>query len=213
VIHLIGVNHRIQWEKLPSANAYIPHEVQQDQARYSTLIEEFLCKFHSPVVAEEYTGEKLRETKTRSILLEIKSAYEVRHRVKIEHIFAEPCTAQKEVIGYKEPESIEVLLKRNQQKDPTDEETMAHVIAHQHPIREKFWLDKIRKNLDKDILFVCGDIHLVTFPMLLERELINYEVIEGRVGVRNLKMLDYRALKYAQDHGMLGKTNCFCLVD
>ncbi len=142
MIHLIGVNHRVQWERLPSANAYVPHEVQQNQAKYSTLIERFLCKFHSPVVAEEYTEEKLRETKTRSILLEIKSAYEVHHGVKVEHIFAEPCKAQKEAIGYKEPESIEVLLRRKQRKDPTSEETMAHVIAHQHPIREEFWLDK-----------------------------------------------------------------------
>jgi hypothetical protein len=72
---------------------------------------------------------------------------------------------------------------------------------------------KIRNNLDKDILFVCGDIHLVTFPMLLKRELIDYEVIEGRVGVTNLNTLDYRALKYAQDRDILGRTDCFCLVD
>jgi hypothetical protein len=54
---------------------------------------------------------------------------------------------------------------------------------------------------------------LVTFPMLLKRELIDYEVIEGRVGVTNLNTLDYRALKYAQDTDILGRTDCFCLVD
>ena len=54
---------------------------------------------------------------------------------------------------------------------------------------------------------------MVTFPMLLKRELIDYEVIEGRVGVTNLNTLDYRALKYAQDRDILGRTDCFCLVD
>jgi hypothetical protein len=210
VIHLIGVNHRVQWERLPSRNCYVPIQVRKEQARYSALIEDFLRKFDSRVVAEEYTAAKLEESKSRSILFEIKSAYEISNGVKIEHIFAEPCTAEKEARGYKEPEAIEILLKRHNGRDPTSEEIMAHVIAHQHPIREGFWLDRIRNNLNSDILFVCGDIHLATFPILLQRERISHEIIEDRVGVRNTTTLDYRALEHARSTGMLANTDCFC---
>jgi probable addiction module antidote protein len=55
---------------------------------------------------------------------------------------------------------------------PTCEQVMAHMIAHQHPIRERFWLDRIEQYRDRETLFVCGDIHLATFPRLLEKELI-----------------------------------------
>jgi hypothetical protein len=200
----------VQWERLPSLNCYVPIQVREEQARYSVLIEDFLRKFDSCVVPEEYTAAMLEEAKSRSILFEIKSAYEIRNGVEIEHIFAEPCMAEKKARGYKEPEAIKALLKVHNGRNPTCEEIMAHVIAHQHPIREEFWLDRVRDNLSKNILFVCGDIHLATFPILLQRERIGYEIIEERVGVRSTTTLDYRALEYARCNGMLASTDCFC---
>jgi hypothetical protein len=211
VIRLIGVNHRIQWKKPPWINAYVPREVRDDQTQYSSLIESFLCEFSPAVVAEEYTERQLKESKTQSILLAIKEAYEANHGTKIIHVFAEPESAEKRARGYKEQDVIEALLKRRLHINPTPEQTMAHVIAHQHPIRERLWLDRISEHMSNEIFFVCGDIHLITFSKLLERERIDHKVIASRIGVRNLDTLEYRALKFAQDNNMFGETDCYCL--
>jgi hypothetical protein len=210
VIHLIGVNHRVQWEKPSWVNAYVPNEVKADQAQYRALIEDFLRDFHPSRLAEEYTESKLKDSNALSILLTLKEAYVARCGAEVKHIFAEPEPAEKTAIGYKEPETVRALLEKSLNIEPTDEEVMAHVIAHQHPIREKFWLGKIGEHLKSDVLFVCGDIHLSTFPKLLKEEHIRYEVIKDRVGVRDLNVLDYRALKYAQDDNMF-EADCVCM--
>jgi hypothetical protein len=88
---------------------------------------------------------------------------------------------------------------------------MAHVIAHQHPIREDLWLDAIKQHKDSEIIFVCGDIHLCTFRRLLKKRGINSRIVERGIGVDSSCLAEYEGLKFAQDNGMFSDAYCFCL--
>ena len=87
---------------------------------------------------------------------------------------------------------------------------LAHEIAHQYPRRERFWLRELEKENAKNVLFVCGDIHLRTFPKLLATEGIESEVIKGGIGV-DYSMAEYKAFEFAENNNMFSQTDCFCL--
>lgn len=209
MIHLIGVEHKVQC-KNPNWGVTQAHRDNWD--RYSSIIEESLRTFQPSAVAEELNQEILdRKNGAMSILQSVKENHEARTGTKIQHIFAEPDSAAKSAKGYKEPERIKAILRARIGKEPTCEQVMAHVVAHQHRIREALWLESVSDYLRSEMLFVCGDIHLYTFPKLLEREGIPYKVFASRVGVGNLKLPEYRGLEYAQSNNMLGEPDCICL--
>jgi len=88
---------------------------------------------------------------------------------------------------------------------------MAHVIAHQHPIRENLWLEAINEYKCSEIVFVCGDIHLYTFRKLLKETEINSRIVAHGIGVDSSCLTEYNGLKFALENNMFSETNCFCL--
>lgn len=209
MIHLVGVEHKVQWRQ-PTANASPARQV--NWARYTSIIEGLIRDIKPSVVAEELNQEILdKRNHAKSILLAIKKDYEVKAGTKIQHIFAEPCSAEKNAKGYKEPETIKTILTARMGVEPASWQVMAHVVAHQHPIREMLWLDAVKDFLGGEMIFVCGDIHLDTFPTLLAKERIDYKITERRIGVDSLCLAEYEGLKFASDNQMFSDTNCFCL--
>jgi hypothetical protein len=151
--------------------------VKQTGASILALIEETLRDEALSAVAEEYNLELLKaHNNAESILRSITMSVERESGRRIEHIFAEPCGDEKRTIGYKEDSAVKEILKRNSGLDPPPELVWAHMAAHQFPIREEFWLEKIKAYLDGDILFVCGDAPIDTFPLLLDSNGSAYKV-------------------------------------
>lgn len=211
MIHLIGVDHRVQYMNL---NWRVAQQTKDDWNYYSSVIRQLISTIQPIAVAEELNKEILiGKNHAESILIAAKKDYETITGMKIEHIFAEPDAAWKTATGYKEPEQIKSMLETRMGVEPTIEQVWGHMVAHQHLVREKFWLGSIEKHLGGEIVFVCGDIHLETFPTLLTRRGIQSAVVECHVGVRNLDGPEYRGLKFAQENNLLDQTDCFCLKD
>jgi hypothetical protein len=112
--------------------------------------------------------------------------------------------------GYKEREAVRSMLEARMRVEPAPEEVMAHVVAHQHPIRERCWIEAITKYLDNEILFVCGDIHIYTFSRALEQLKVRSKIVAQGIGVDLSCLGDYNGLSYALAKDMLNDSRCFC---
>jgi len=209
MIHLIGVEHKVQWRhpKAPASSAR-----QANWAHYSSILEETIAAFTPAVVAEEFNQESLdHRNGAKSLLLCKTKDFESRTGASIEHVFAEPDLAEKNAKGYKCEETIKAILTAKMHTEPTGEQIMAHMIAHQHPIRERIWLEKIWKHRSSEMLFICGDIHLYTFCRLLRKEGISCRIAKRKIGVDSSCLSAYKGLKYAIENDICSDAHCFCL--
>ncbi len=69
---------------------------------------------------------------------------------------------------------------------------MSHMVAHQHPIREDLWFEKIKKHKESEMLFVCGDVHLYTFRRFLREKGVRCRVgAERGIGARDASCQSY----------------------
>lgn len=223
-IHLIGVEHRVQWRQ-PMAPL---SQVRQDSwAVYSSILLESIGKFRPTVVAEELNEETLcTKNKAESILLSTKKAYELDRGIVIKHIFAEPCSVQKHKLGIGLELPFSFLSSSERRLHPpdgiphiSDYEWHKHDIAHRFPIREDFWIARLRDDIRKTAIFVCGALHVCTFKERLERIGITVEVIADSVGcLPTLRESDaYKALQDVRENGfppvLTGvDSNCFCTM-
>jgi hypothetical protein len=161
------------------------------------------------LLAEEEQPELLIKYSAISLLDAIHRAHGIRHE------FVDPNARERNVIGYKGFEQLCLLEPINNIFGVEgDYEAMkvahAHDIAHQYSIRERFWLNELQRQAANTVLFVCGDLHLRTFPKLLAAEGIVSEVIKGGIGV-DYSIIEYKAFEFAEANNMFDETDCFCL--
>lgn len=197
MIHLIGVDHFKAQRKKRGL------ELTELQRRYQSVVESAIASIRPDLLAEEDHPSYLSEDDAESILQPM-----ARSR-GIAHLFVEADRATQKALGYKTVDIIKVLLIAR--GDGSATAASAHKIAHQFPIRERFWLGKISRTNANNVLLVCGDLHLTTLTNLLAGEGRPYSILAERVGVDAANDPEYQALKYAQDRNMFGETNCFCL--
>jgi hypothetical protein len=197
MIHLIGADHfRAQRKK----RGLEPTEIQR---YYQSVVESAIHSIHPDLLAEEDHPSYLSEDGAESLLLPIAQSHGIRH------LYVEADRATQRKLGYKTVDVIkELLIARG---DLSAHAASAHKIAHQFPIRERFWLAEIDKAVAGKVLLVFGDLHLATFTGLLASGGIPYSIFAERVGVDTANDPEYAALKYAEDNNMFGQTNCFCL--
>ena len=214
MIHLIGVEHKVQWRK-PKVPAYekIQPEIRRTNWElYSEIIRRAVCVIQPSVVAEEMNQEILdRNNNAESILLNFADDYKTHTGKEIQHLFAEPNLAEKDAVGYKDEEAIKAILTTRMHAEPTCEQIMAHIIAHHHPKRERIWFEKIEEHRDSEMLFVCGDIHLYTFRRFLRAKGIHCRIAKRKIGVDSSCLSEYKGLKLAIQNNMCSDVHCFCL--
>ncbi len=197
MIHLIGVDHFKAQRKKSGL------ELTELQRQYQAIVESAIRSLRPDLLAEEDHPSYLSEDGAASILQPLAQSQ------GIPHLFVEADRATQKKLGYKTVDMIkELLIARG---DCSATTASAHKIAHQFPIRERFWLTELNRTTANNVLLVCGDLHFTTFTDLLAAEGIPYSILAERVGVDTANDPEYQALKYAQDNYMFGETNCFCL--
>jgi hypothetical protein len=197
MIHLIGVDHFKAQRKKRGL------ELTELQRQYKAIVESAIQSLHPDLLAEEDHPSYLSEDDAESILQSIAQSHGIRH------LFVEADRATQRKLGYKTVDMIKALLIAR--GDGSATAASAHKIAHQFPIRERFWLTELNRTAANHVLLVCGDLHFTTLTNLLATEGIPHSILAERVGVDTANDPEYQALKYAQDHNMFGETNCFCL--
>lgn len=199
MVHLIGADHFRAQRKIRGLN---PTEIQR---YYQSVVESAVQSIQPELLAEEDHPSYLSGDGAESLLLPIAQSHGIRH------LFVEADRATQRKLGYKSVDVIkELLIARG---DPSAIAASAHKIAHQFPIRERFWLAEIGKTAAGKVLLVFGDLHLTTLTALLASEGIPYSIFAERVGVDTANDPEYEALQYAKERRMFGKSDCFCLTN
>lgn len=73
-------------------------------------------------------------------------------------------------------------------------------IARYFPIREAFWLKRLASDLNREVIFVCGDAHVESFGRQLEERAVPYRVFERGIGLTDEDAWFDEALLYLRDH-------------
>lgn len=212
MIHIVGVDHRVQWMRVPTgiSSHSVPKAIQDGINCYLSTVREKVFALNVTVFAEEYSQELHDNKGTQSTFLDLKQEIERTTGSKIGHLFIEPTCDEKKARNYKELEDLKTVLTTRLGSEPKDEVIRAHCIAHQFPIRERFWVDRLRNYFSSSILLVCGEIHTYTLPRLLACEGIDHRIVAHGIGVRHSDDADHRGLRYAEENSMFDNTACFC---
>lgn len=208
ILYFVGVNHEATRYK--QARGFT-----EGNLIFIDVIESAIMKRSFDLLAEEEQPECLIRHSAISLLDAIHRAHGIRHE------FVDPNSRERAAAGYRDVTKICGLDEfRTQVSYPLSEEdenceyeiekiAHAHEVAHQFPIRERIWLSELKKANAENILFVCGDIHLRTFPQLLAAAGIESEIIKKGIGV-DYSAIEYEAFAFAESSNMFSQTQCFC---
>ena len=191
-------------------NVYVSRKVQTRIDGYLSIVKEKACALNATVFAEEYNQEVHNAKRSQSTFFDVKEEIERATGREIHHLFIEPTDAEKRQRRYKEPEELKQLLEARTGRTPAEDEIYAHLIAHQFPIRERFWIERIDECLTSSILLVCGETHTYTFPKLLARRGVQCNVVAHGIGVEYTDKRDRGGIIFAEAASMFNGTACFC---
>lgn len=167
MIYILGVNHNIQWD-LTNPN-------HKDINKY---LENFIVKHGITVLAEEYHKDFLPENQKTSVLKKIAN------RKNIKHIYCDANEEERERLGIKTPRQIRTELNIPHSWSSDKELYYNGLIDGElkkfFGKREKFWINKIKKYFNQNIIFVCGYKHKKTLSGRLKRNGCDVIVIRKR---------------------------------
>ena len=189
MFYLIGVNHNCQ-RRLPGA------PLDKDQAELQRCLEISIEKYRPNLIAVEESDDTLKE---RGVTYE-SIPRNVAQEHRIEPILCEPSGEEKRRIGYMNRSQIyRELFTADLLRDcpPGLEEAAvdAVVISLIFPMREEFWIEKLKKDIQLKIVFVLGENHLDTFCCRLKGRGIQSKVLFRGIGVTAAQKCEIEAAK------------------
>jgi hypothetical protein len=203
-IHLIGVNHDVQRFKYRHTPSGEEPSLSNDQLNYKDAVDSAIRDLKPDLLAEE-DNPKFFCRDEFSILKAFECHYGIEHR------FVDPDLTQRLNKGYKDKCSIKNCW-RTVNTDPyTVIKGKAHEIWHQFPIRERLWLDELRATPNRNVLLICGDMHIETLPRLKAKG-IKFKINNRGIGADTYteKETDQCALEWAKRNLLYDDGNCFC---
>jgi hypothetical protein len=162
MIYLIGVDHKIQHNGNGCADLFLRN-------KFSAFLKDKIQEYNITLLAEEFNEDCLKNSKAN--IATIKSVAE---ESKIEHRFCELSENERKkrkILSSNEIYSEKLNIHsyngskpnlNKEQQEIFDEEMEKSFLQ-----RETEWFCKIRDDLDRNILFVCGSDHIKSFKTLL----------------------------------------------
>ena len=161
LVALIGLNHDAQARPVGTG-------FTAAQGEFLSSLRRAVSQVRPALIAEEDSRWALRTRRRISI------AEQVARRSRIEHRFCDPDEQERQAIGYKGGDRLELdLWMHNAEGLPDDEvflRARAIEIGRYFPIRERFWLSRLGDLHGARIVFICGDAHVDGFGALLRRK-------------------------------------------
>lgn len=173
MIRLIGINHLAARYKLGTTRS--PGNIQ-----FKDCVESAIRDSRPELLAQEDHKDFLLRG-WAFILPEIGAHF----RLDREVLNVDLNKPQRKQRGYKDEREMERIWAARR-PDPWDRVVgQAHEIAHQFPIREEHWPKALKETGARNIIFVCGDLHVTTFTRLLDREGVLFSVLMRGIGVNS----------------------------
>jgi len=153
-------------------------------------------------IAEEDSVEALTDRQEVSI------AKVLAHENGIEHRYCDPTREERQAIGYKDGQSIELEIFMHGDAGLSNDEIKlqgrAIEIGRYFPIREAFWLERLAGCRNCDAIFICGDGHIESFGKLLQSNDVRYTVVKRGIGLTDEDKWFDKAVQYLNEHPELG---------
>jgi hypothetical protein len=177
VIYLIGVEHKIQ--SIPAGG-----QETADQTKFRLRLEQSIEKYAATVVAEEYSDDALARASLRAPH-EFFTGLIAKAR-GVEHLLCDTSLKTKCSMGCQGTEGWRMQISRLDKRDrPSDGKFLPEAleVTIDFPLRENYWLERLRGVLQKEVIFVCGDYHVDTFGSRLFNNGIQSLVVARQIGM------------------------------
>jgi hypothetical protein len=163
MIYILGLNHRLQIKpKLKETKELL------------TFIADKIDALKIDLIAEEFSEEALQRHGIKSTTVQ-----RFCRRNKMSHIFIDPGPEERTRLGIISRGTVlKESYNRQEYFKPKDYSRFVEEVKETFKPREKYWFEKIKPNLKKDILVICGWDHMISFSKLLEERSIHCLVIE-----------------------------------
>jgi hypothetical protein len=197
MIYIIGVDHNVQTKERGDPET-------GRKLIFADCLRKVIREVHLDFIAEEWRQELLDREGEVSIAKEIASENGIIHR------FCDPTYAERAHLKVEDLHSINKVI-REKDGDRTPEweiekKANAILIGRYFPVREQFWLDRIREFGNMDGLLVCGDGHVDTFGRLLSGHQIGSTVLARAIGfVEGQAAANREDIRYLEQHPELAK--------
>jgi hypothetical protein len=170
MIYIIGVQHEVQyWDGSDSP--------------FLISLRDWGSMLNLSLIAEELNEEAIakQETFRKQSLASV--AQKAASILNLEHRFCDPNTSQR--ADLKMPTTSEIReslgLRVGQDEDLVEKEEMRRC----WPLKENFWLDRIRDKSEEGVLFICGVSHVERFLSLVETNGHTAVVLHKDWGIEN----------------------------
>jgi hypothetical protein len=191
MLYIIGLAHRAQ-ARPPEG------QLSEAQQRFSDRLRRTVEEVRPVFIAEEDSGDALAERHQFSI------AKAIADEKRIEHRFCDPTREERDAMGYKDGQTLELEIFMNNEENLSNDEILlkgrAIEIGRYFPIREQFWLNRLDGCRDRDAVFICGDGHVESFGKLLQANKVPLQVVERGIGLTPEDAWFDRALHYLKEH-------------
>jgi hypothetical protein len=191
MFYLIGVNHNAQ--RFPPGS-----NLDGDQTKLERCLSKVIEDFHPKLIAVEENEDTLVDKRTGVVDESIPR--NVAQRFGIEPMLLEPSDHDKTRLGYKCNSDIHAqLFTSDLLRDcPPSLQTAAVdavEIAHVFPSRELFWIEKLKKYLESEVIVVLGENHVDSFSRRLKELGVPSKVLCRGIGVTAAKMCEIEAAR------------------
>jgi hypothetical protein len=180
MFHLIGVAHRVQSKQNNAADS-------DSHKEFRSCVSRAIEQFKPVLVAEEFSDHALRKLSEDTGMQQESVTRAVAESFKVEHRFCDPDRAARAKMGYIEGTELALEIAMNNDEglsnDEVNDRGFAIEVAKYWPLREQFWLGELDDVIDKDVIFICGDVHIESFQELLKRNGIDSGVLVRHIGV------------------------------
>jgi hypothetical protein len=184
---IIGLAHRAQTRRHGA-------ELNDAQKKFITCLRGTVETVRPAFIAEEFSEEALAEISGDSIAKEIALESGIQHR------FCDPNSDERYAIGYRDYPSIFMGLNEELSDEERHCKARAIEICRYFPLREEFWLERLKEFHGKDGVFVCGDGHIESFTHRLDANQIPFVIVERGIGLTSEDDGFYEAVQYLRQH-------------
>ena len=137
--------------------------------RLEELVESLCSAKGISVVAEEFSEEACQFNK-----VEASVCHHVVNRLgsPLLHIYCDPNSSERECLGIPSQAEIDERVKEKlgvKYIRKEDIDCCNRLAAKYHPIREEFWLTKLKPHKGTNVAFICGSDHIDSFAAMLTK--------------------------------------------
>jgi hypothetical protein len=162
VLYIVGTNHQYQLDF--HSNPKSGQHTATENSTFFRMLNELAASVGADIIAEELSKQVLQETKINASIPQL-----VADNINIAHLFCDPDSSERHLLGIKENNSIIVDAFFQNMGDAD----IQCAISENRLKREREWLRRLKQIEFKRGIFICGAHHANSIMNLALADKIN----------------------------------------